>query len=188
MKMLIGLFFISMSTLGYTQAVQDFTLTNVVDGKSVSLSGFTNCTGLVLVFTSNECPYDGYYRDRLRDLVNQYQGQIQFVFVNASTEPEESAAQMKTAYPQWNIPVPYLADKDQVAMECVGARKSPEVFLLKNNKGSFQQVYHGAIDDNPQVATDVSKSYLKESMDQLLAGHRVTQPSVRAVGCTIRKK
>lgn len=188
MKMLIGLFFISMSTLGYTQAVQDFTLTNVVDGKSVSLSGFTNCTGLVLVFTSNECPYDGYYRDRLRDLVNQYQGQIQFVFVNASTEPEESVAQMKTVYSQWNIPVPYLADKDQVAMECVGARKSPEVFLLKNNKGSFQQVYHGAIDDNPQVATDVSKSYLKESMDQLLAGHRVTQPSVRAVGCTIRKK
>lgn len=187
MKNQIGLMLMLLGVQAYSQAIPDFTLTNVVDGQPVSLSEFRNCTGLVLVFTSNECPYDGYYRDRLRALVNRHLGKIQFVFINSIAGEAESAERMKSAYKLWNIPVPYLDDKQQTAMNCVGATRSPEVFLLKNDNGSFLQVYKGAIDDNPQVAGDVRQRYLEAGIEQLVSAGKVTLPSTRAVGCVIRK-
>lgn len=188
MKKVVTLLFIAVAISGYSQQVQDFTLTNVADGKPVTLSGFTACSGLVVIFTSNECAYDEYYRARIKDLIDQYKGQIQFLLVNSYTESAESAANMKTAYGKWQTPIPYLADKDQVAMDCLGARKSPEAFLMKNSKGTFTLVYKGAIDDNPQVAGDVGERFLKASIDQLLAGQSIKTSSTRTVGCTIRRK
>lgn len=177
---------ISLSGLG--QTVQDFTLTNVQDGKSVSLYSFQNCKGIAVIFTSNECPYDIKYMERIKMLNEQYKGSIQFVMINAHTEPRENEKAMTKKYAGWGIPVPYLADKDQVAMACLDAKKSPEVFLLKKDGDIFNVVYTGAIDDNPLVDTDVNNPYLKNAIDQLLKGDKVTVRSNRAAGCTIRKK
>ncbi|MDZ7647240.1 MAG: hypothetical protein U5K54_08685 [Cytophagales bacterium] len=58
-----------------------------------------------------------------------------------------------------DLPIPYLADKDQKVMETFGARKSPEVFLLSTVTGKVTVVYNGAIDDNPQTANDVRQTF-----------------------------
>ena len=66
-------------------------------------------------------------------------------------------------------------------MTNLNAHKSPEVFLLKNEGGKFTVVYHGAIDDNAQVESDVRQNYLRSAIDNMLAnkkkvsgfGHRV---------------
>ena len=187
-RLLIGILVaVSFSVVAQTP-VQNFTLTNVVDGASVSLESYPSCSGLVVLFTSNTCPYDGYYTARLKHLITTYQGKIQFLLVNSYQEPEESAIKMKSAYDSWTLPVPYLADKDQAAMECLGARKSPEAFLLKNNGGKFTVVYSGSIDDNAQVSAAVTESYLRSAIDKLLAGQQINTPTVRAIGCSIRKK
>ena len=73
-------------------------------------------------------------------------------------------------------------------MQRLGATKTPQVFLLKNNGGNFSLVYSGAIDDNPQVQGDVHKSYLKDAIDIMLTNQKIETPEVRPVGCTIRKK
>jgi hypothetical protein len=187
MKLTIMLLLASVIIAG-AQPVPDFTLTNVADGKQVTLSEFKTCAGLVVVFTSNECAYDNYYRDRIRSAVAEYKGQIQFLLVNSLVGTKESEQQMITNYNTWNIPVPYLVDKDQATMQSLGARKSPEVFLLKNNSGKFNMFYKGAIDDNPQVASDVGQAYLKDAVKKLLANQKADRPSTRAVGCMIRKK
>ncbi|NOT74486.1 MAG: redoxin domain-containing protein [Cyclobacteriaceae bacterium] len=177
-----------MITLGSKAQVRNFSLTNVVDGSTVSLESYPSCSGMVIVFTSNACPYDKYYTARLKHLITTYQGKIQFLLINSYTEPEESADKMKAAYDGWTLPVPYLADKDQVAMECLTARKSPEVFLLKSINGKYEVVFSGAIDDNAQVSAAVSETYLRASIDKLLAGQKIELTNVRPVGCTIRKK
>lgn len=171
-----------------SQNIQDFSLTNVADGKTVSLSGFNSCKGIAVVFTSNECPFDVQYRDRIKELNEVYKGSIQFLLINSHLEPKENANVMAQKFPSWSIPVPYLADKDQIAMECMGAKKSPEVFLIKKNGSNHSIVYQGAIDDNPLVNSDVSNSYLKKAIDQLLANKKIETGSIRAAGCTIRKK
>ena len=183
----IFLIAISISVLGQ-QPVHNFTLTNVVDGSTVSLDGFPSCTGLVAIFTSNDCAFDNHYTSRIKSMVDRYAGKIQFILINSYQEPNESAEKMAVEYKTWGLQIPYLADKDQTAMDCMGAKKSPEVFLLKNAGNKYVLVYSGAIDDNAQVPSDVKETYLANSIDKLIAGQKIEVPSIRAVGCSVRRK
>src|SRR6478609_2038808 len=187
MKKLIVTLLIGISLASNAQtAIQDFSLPNAADGKMVSLNG-QSAKGIVVLFTNNNCPYDAYYTSRIKSLIATYQGKIQFLLVNSFVEPEESMDMMKEKYNSWGLSVPYLADKDQVVMGNLGAKKSTEAFLIKNAGGKYSLSYSGAIDDNPQVAQDAKQNYLKNAIDKLLAG-QTPDVSVRAVGCTIRKK
>jgi hypothetical protein len=188
MKKLFITILIASSGIAFCQPIQDFTLLNVADGKNVSLSGFTNCQGIAVIFTSNECAFDAQYRDRIKKLNDQYKGTIQFLLINSHVGAEENVKAMAQKFSGWGLSVPYLADKDQVAMDCLGAKKSPEVFLLKKNGSTGTVIYKGAIDDNPLVTTDVDNSYLKIAIDQFLANKKIEVPNNRAAGCTIRKK
>ncbi len=181
------LLLITTTTL-FGQSVQDFSALNVADNKMVSLSNYQSCDGLVVLFTSNVCPYDNYYTDRIHSLIEKYKGRIQFLLVNSFIEPKENAKAMSAQYNKWKLAVPYLADKEQVVMDCLDAKKSSEAFLLKRQNGSYSIFYQGAIDDNPQVASDVSKAYLQENIENLLAQRKATDNNTRPVGCTIRKK
>ena len=187
-KWIVLLMVASYYALSAQTPVADFKLPNVVDGETVSLSSYPTCSALAIVFTSNACPYDGYYTARIKDLIDTYQGKIQFILINSFQEPEESADKMKTAYSRWTLPVPYLADKDQTVMNSLGAKKSPEVFLLKSANGKYELVYSGAIDDNPQMASAVTRQYLKAAIDKTLAGQSPEAPVVRPTGCSIRRK
>jgi hypothetical protein len=47
----------------------------------------------------------------------------------------------------------------------LGATKTPEAFVLQNNGGgTFVLKYRGAIDDNPQVAQEVTVNYLHDAV------------------------
>jgi hypothetical protein len=188
MKYITGLLYLIINISGQSQNVQDFSLPNVADGKVISLNGFKTCQGVAVIFTSNECAFDAQYRERIKDLNEQYKGTIQFLLVNSHLEAKENAKAMAQKISSWSIPVPYLADKDQIAMECLGAKKSPEAFLIKKTNSENVIVYHGAIDDNPLIANDVNNSYLKIAIDQLLSSKKIEVGSSRAAGCTIRRK
>ena len=82
--------FVLMSSASFAQTIQNFTLTNTVDGKEVSLESYTTSPGVVIIFTSNTCPYDGYYVNRIRALATQYNSKIPVLLVNSSTEATES--------------------------------------------------------------------------------------------------
>ena len=171
--------------------VPNFTVKNI-DGNSISLDGYKNAAGVAIIFTSNNCPYDIYYKERIRTLIKNYQDKIQFILVNSHQDPEETVEKMKIAYGAWALPVPYLVDKDQIVQQALGARKSPEVFLLKrpdsNRDENFVVVYSGGIDDNPQAPQAVTSYYLKIAIDRLLAAQEINLQPVRSGGCTIRKK
>jgi hypothetical protein len=187
MKKSLIVFLLSAAFFAKAQTeIKDFSLTDVKSGKAVSLANYKTSTGVAVVFTSHECPFDNYYKDRLKGLVNSYSGKIQFLFINSNQEEEENLAQMAIHYS--DLDIPYLADKDQVAMGIFGARKSPEVFLLSTANGKFTVIYSGAIDDNPQAASDAKQNFLKDAFDKLIAGEKIEPVTQRAVGCTIRKK
>lgn len=188
-KILMLMFMLSCRQMLMAQAlVQDFKLTNVANTEWVSLASFPSARGYAIIFTSNACPYDEYYRDRIRALVNTYPGKIQFILINSHPDVEENVNAMKAAYLTWNLSVPYLADKDQLAMDSFAARKSPECFLVKSENGKYRVVYSGALDDNPQAAQQVVDSYLKSAIEALLSNQAIAQPSNRAAGCAIRRK
>ncbi len=171
--------------------ISDFTLPNVVSGNSFSLSEFSEAKAVVVVFTSHYCPYAKLYEDRIFKLIEKYQGQeVRFLLIN-SNNPQKSAPDsrenmIKMANLQ-KIKVPYLSDSQQEVANMFGASKTPEVFLLKKAKGSFEILYQGAIDDNPQVASDVSHFFLNDAIEAVLKGRRPTQVAQRPTGCMIKR-
>jgi peroxiredoxin len=177
-----------MSAMAHGQSVQNFTSTNVVTGKEISLNDFSSSSGIVIIFTSNTCPYDGYYLARMKALAAQYSSKVPILLVNSSLDDNESAEQMKIFADQNALTIPYLSDKDQKVLSMLNPRKSPEAFLLQNIKGVFSLIYRGAIDDNAQSATEVKNSYLNDAITNVLAGQKVETTDVRPVGCSIRKK
>lgn len=170
------------------QTVKNFQLTNVMNGETVSLDSYPSCEGLVLIFTSNACPYDEYYRKRISELSKLYRDRVPFLLVNSHTEPNETAAMMAAKGKASNLNMPYLADKDQALMMNLDVRKTPEAFLLKNEGGKFSVVFRGAIDDNAQVEADVRHHYLRDAIDIMLARQKIATPHVRPVGCNLKKK
>jgi len=186
MKTILAFIIVIISTTLRAQEVKNFTLTNIKDGKEVSLTNYNSAKAVALVFTSHECPFDNYYKERLKELIQTYSGKVQFLLVNSNTEEQESIKQMAIHYT--DVPVPYLADKDQVVMGNMGAKKTPEVFLLTPAEGKFVVAYCGAIDDNPQTAKDVRQYFFKEAIEKVLANQKIETPNQRATGCTIRKK
>lgn len=189
MKQFLGfVFFLALASAAQAQTVPNFSLTNVVNGQTVTLDTYPSCTALVVIFTTNACPYDEYYRGRIKKLSQDFQDKVPVLLVNSAPDAAESADAMAKKAQQAGIGLPYLADKDQVLMQALGATKSPQAFLLKNNGGKFSVVYSGAIDDNAQVEADVRHAYLKDAIDILLSHQTIATPEVRPVGCTLRKK
>lgn len=180
-------FLVLISSGSFAQTIQNFTLTNATDGKEVSLESFSSSPGVVIIFTTNSCPYDGYYLNRIRALATQYNSKVPILLVNSSTEATESVDQMKNYADQCKLSVPYLADKDQKLLSVLNPRKSPEGFLLQKSGTDFKVVYRGAIDDNVQSEKEVKVSYLKEAITKLLAGQKIETFDVRPVGCALKK-
>lgn len=171
--------------------ISDFTLHNVVSGNNFSLSEVSDAKAVVVIFTSHYCPYAKLYNDRIASLINEYSEQnIRFVLIN-SNNPKKSAPDsrenMLKMVSQHNLGIPYLSDSDQKVADLFGVQKTPEVFLLQRVNNSFEIVYRGAIDDNPQVASDVKHSFLKEAIESSLKGYRPLQTSVHPTGCMIKR-
>ena len=180
--------FVLLASIAHSQSVEDFSLINATTGKRITLATYPTCAGLIIIFTSNECAYDEYYRDRIKRIAASHPTDIPMLLVNSGVEPEESVDNMVKKANALGLNMPYLADKEQVLMKQLGASRTPQAFLLKNSNGKFNVVYKGALDDNPQVPADVRHAYLQDAIDIMLSNQNIETPEVRPVGCVIRKK
>ncbi|MBC7921816.1 MAG: thioredoxin family protein [Ferruginibacter sp.] len=172
--------------------IENFTLTDVTSNRPVSLSDYREKEGVVLVFTSHACPYAKLYEERLTGLMTEFRGKgIQFLLINSnasSEETEDAVEQMAKVAQQKGYGLPYLADKDHKVANSLGATKTPEVFVLQNSHGVFSLKYRGAIDDNPQVPTDVGTHYLKEAVQAVLKNTNLSLAERRPTGCLIKRE
>lgn len=173
------------------QSIKTFTLTNTVNNKPVSLTDFSGKKGIVVIFTSNYCPYSKLYETRIEDLASRYSSKgIQFILINPNNpeaSKDDSVEEMAKTARERGYQFPYLADKDQQVARIFGANKTPEAYVLKKSGAGFTIVYHGALDDNPQVASDVSKHYLENAIQAVLNGQTPASHYERPTGCMIKR-
>ena len=188
--LLFAAFFIHSASIAQVKTVSDVSLINASDKSEIALSSFANKKGIVVIFTSNYCPFSKLYEDRINDLVNKYASQgIQMVLINSNSpddNPAESIEEMAAKVEYSSFSFPYLSDKERKALDIFKASKTPEAFLLKPSANGFAVVYSGAIDDNPQVADQVREKYLASAIDALIGGRAPARPYVRPVGCIIK--
>jgi len=172
-------------------AVANFKLKNI-DGRMISLSDFNSSKGVIVIFTSNHCPFAKAYEDRIIVLNNKYASQgFPVIAINPSdpgTHMDDTFEKMKERASSKGYNYPYLTDETQSTAKAFGAGRTPQVYILARSNGRFTVQYMGMIDDNPQDPAGASKFYVDEAVSNLISGKPVVTMSTKPIGCAIKWK
>jgi peroxiredoxin len=163
--------------------IEDFQLQDFL-GTKHSLAEWNNSKLVVVVFLGAECPLAKLYGGPLAELVDHYEPQgVKFVGINSNQQ--DSLAEMAHYARRHELKFLQLKDPGHTVADQFGAQRTPEVFVLDENRAVR---YAGRIDDQfgvGYVRAGVRRRYLAEALDELLAGEPVSTPAVEAVGCFI---
>ncbi|MDH3267897.1 MAG: thioredoxin family protein [Ignavibacteria bacterium] len=166
----------------------DFNLQGV-DGKKYSLSSFAAKNALIIIFSCNHCPYVQAYEGRIKQIQEDYKGkEVAVVAINSNEDvnyPDDSFENMKQRAAKQKFNFLYLRDEDQSVARSYDATHTPEIFLFDKEQ---KLTFHGKIDDNWQEPKKIQNQYLKNALDELLAGKEISVPETFTIGCTIKWK
>ncbi|MGD2034613.1 MAG: thioredoxin family protein [Bacteroidales bacterium] len=171
---------------------KDFKLKNV-DGSMVSMADYSDAKGFVVVFTCNHCPFAKAYQDRLIAIDKKYKEKGYPVIAINPNDPEiapgDSFEEMQKRAREKHYTFPYLFDEKQEVFRIYGATRTPHVYVLKKTgPGKLTVKYIGTIDDNYEDPSAVTKTYLADALDALIAGKDPDPDFTKAIGCTIKVK
>ena len=168
----------------------DFSLPNV-DGDMVSLGDFKDVKGFIVIFNCNTCPYSVAYEDRIIALDKKYKSRGYPVIAINPNDPAaiegDELADMKVRAVEKGFTFPYLQDVGQQVYPQYGATKTPHVFVLQKEDEKNIVRYIGAIDDSSRNPKNVTKRFVEQSVNDLLAGKTLTITRTKAIGCSIKK-
>lgn len=105
---------------------------------------------------------------------------------DAEKQPEDSFENMQKRAREKGFPFPYLQDESQEITRTYGATRTPHVYLLNKSREGYRVEYIGAIDINHKDADLADKKYVREALDQLIAGMKPKTNFTKAIGCTIK--
>ena len=161
---------------------------DAVNNANITLSAAAGQKGLLVIFSSNKCPYIIKYQSRMIELATLAKelgfGIILLNSNEANRNDGESMADMNNYSKSQGYFFPYALDKNSTVADAFGAGRTPECFLFDN---SLKLVYHGAVDDNPAGADAVTKKYLEMALQETASGKAVTITETKSVGCGIKR-
>ena len=176
------------NTLKIGSSAPGFDLPNI-DGKRYSLNSFADKKALIVIFSCNHCPYVQAYEDRIKQIQDDYKDKgVTVVAINSNEDknyPDDSFENMKKRAADQKFNFLYLRDEDQSVARAYDATHTPEIFLFDKER---ELAFHGKIDDNWQEPNKVQNHYLKNALDELLAGKEISVPETFTIGCTIKWK
>jgi peroxiredoxin len=178
----------TMLELGVT--APDFTLTDVVTGKTVSRDGFRGQKALLVIFICAHCPYVKHIEKGLAALGKDYAGQpIGIVAISSNdavTHPADSPAGLKRQAEILGFVFPYLYDETQSVARAYKAACTPDFFLFD---AGFRLVYRGQFDrSRPGNGIPVTGEDLRAAIDLALAGKPIPADQRSSIGCNIKWK
>ena len=176
----------------------DFNLL-ATDGVTYSQSDFDDKKILVLVFMCNHCPYVLAVINRLIAIQSDYADKsVQLIAINSNDSgayPDDSFEKMKEFVSERGINFVYLHDEDQSIAKAYKAQCTPDIYMFDNDR---KLVYHGRIDDNWPVRTDVhpgkqdeksvTKNELRDALDAALEERQISNSQQPTIGCSIKWK
>ena len=156
--------------------------------KSRTLNNSLKNNGLLVVFTSNSCPFVVMWEDRYQLLEEKCRNSdIGMLYINsnqAKRNGDDSVEKMKNHSKEMGYTFPYLIDKNSELANAFGAKTTPHIFLFDKGK---KLVYKGAIDDNYKSANDVTENYLLDALELVSKQQNINVKETKAVGCSIKR-
>jgi peroxiredoxin len=142
----------------------------------------------VVVFTCNHCPYALAWHDRILEAARDYADRgVRFLVINsndADRYPRDSLEAMKRRVAQEQWPVPYLHDSSQEVASAYGAKTTPDIFVLDEER---RLRYRGAPDSDYDDPSQ-NAAWLRGALDAVLEGRAPEPAETKPVGCSIKWK
>jgi peroxiredoxin len=163
--------------------IADFKLRDF-HGKEHALADFARSKLVVAAFIGADCPLANRYADRLADLSLEYEKRG-VAFLAIDSNQQDSLAQLAHLAKIHRIQFPLLKDPGNVIADRLGAKRTPEVFVLDAER---RIRYRGRVDDQWGIGymrPAPKDRDLVQALDQLLAGKPVTRPATEVSGCYI---
>ncbi|MCI4342471.1 MAG: thioredoxin family protein [Thermoplasmata archaeon] len=158
-----------------------------VDGKSWSLDSFSGSRLLLVIFSCNHCPYVRAWEDRIMAIGREYAPRgVSTVLINANeTEhyPEDGFEAMAARARLKHYPFPYLRDDSQEVAHAYGALVTPHPMVFGPDR---RLLFQGRVDDNHDHPEFVQHKYLREALDEALAGQPIRRSEVAVLGCSVK--
>ena len=174
------------------QAAPDFIL-NDTQGKPVKLSSFKG-KPVVLEWNNPGCPFvRKHYNGNMQALQKAFTTQgVVWLAIN-STEKESVDHMGAEQLARWMAdkgasPTATLLDPEGRVGRAYGARVTPHMYIV-NAQGAL--AYAGGIDSIPSARmADIEKAtnYVRQGLDELLAGKPLSTPTSQPYGCSIKYK
>ena len=137
----------------------------------------------VLVFYADHCPCFRAHEERLRELAKLYAPQgVTFLLVDS--EVEASLERDATAARERSLP-PIAIDPGARLAEALGAEYATYTVVLD---AGGRVRYRGGIDTDKNRLTADAQPYLRDAVDDLLAGREPRRSEGKALGCALQTR
>lgn len=161
------------------------------DGKTYSLADYKGKT-VVLEWTNAECPFvKKHYAGNMQSLQKTYTGKdVVWLSINSSAPGKQGAVDAAGAAAivkaKGAAPTHVLLDPKGEVGKSYDAKTTPHLFVIDK---TGKLVYAGGIDSEPSAdPADIAKAtpYVKNALDEVLAGKPVTTSVTKPYGCSIK--
>jgi peroxiredoxin len=168
----------------------DFSLTDVVSGRTVNRDGVKGAGGLLVMFLSVHCPFVKHIEQSITRFAADYAGKglgiVSISSNDAVTYPDDSPDGMRAQAKRLGFTFPYLYDESQQVARAYDAACTPDFFLYDRN---LKLVYRGQFDaSRPSTNVPVTGVDLRRAVDALLAGKPPLEEQRPSLGCNIKWK
>jgi peroxiredoxin len=171
-------------------AAPDFTLTDTVSSRPITLSVHRAGRPALVMFICNHCPFVKHIRAQLAAFGREYGPRDVCIVAISSNDPlkypDDDPEHMAAEAAQAGYTFPYVFDATQQVAHAYRAACTPDFFLF-NRAG--QLVYRGQLDDSrPSNTLPVTGRDLRAAVDAVLAGRDPSPDQRPSIGCNIKWK
>ena len=166
----------------------DFSLTDTVSGKKLSLASFEDKKALLVMFICNHCPYVKHLKPALVQLGRDYEKKdAAIVAISANdpgTHPDDAPEKLAADAKALGYKFPYLFDETQKVAQAYKAACTPDFFVFD---GARKLVYRGQFDSSrPGNGEPVTGSDLRSALEAAMAGKAAAAKQQPSIGCNIK--
>lgn len=165
----------------------NFSLPEVTDGSTVSLSDFADADVLLIAFICKHCPYVKHLEHEFASLASQYQDRGVAVVGISSNDtdisPDDTPEGLAQQKRDVGFTFPYLFDESQTVAAAYHAACTPDFFVFDADR---KLAYRGRMDETRPDQGTPTGADLRAALDALLEGGKPTDDQFPSMGCSIK--
>ena len=162
----------------------DFRLPDTT-GKIHGLKDYAGSTAVVLCVQGNGCPIVRQSIPYFEEMKAEYGPKgVAFLYINSNDFDTQEVASIRAEAAEYRATIPILVDANHAVAHALDLKRTAETLVA--DPRTWKILYRGMADDRFEYGLQRAapkRFWLKEELDDFLAGKDVTTPSTVAKGC-----